>query len=288
MKQMLLVCLFMASAAFGQCFDDDLRGSYGFLANTGATTATTQVAGTFSTTPIGALIGSMNNLNGGTAAGSLYFDGAGRIYGSSATSLPQGVTRDVVGTYAVSSDCSVRVTIYDAFNDALILNSPNNPSLIGTVLRSGDEIYLARLATSTILSPRTAVRLVRYTDRYTSGGCNVSMLRGAFGFMGQGVFKGAFASFVARLNFDADGRLLSGSNILQYPGTYTVNPDCSGTMTITTDALTTTVRFLITPEMAYVDPAGRLVSQPAQDLKPGILFTISDADRLITGTGTAQ
>ncbi len=298
MKQTLLFCLLSISVSFGQCFDDDLRGSYGFHATTGAATASTQTGDAyFSTTPIGALVGSMSNINGGDAAGAFYFDGAGRIWGSSNVQMPQGVTRDAVGSYAVSSDCTVRVTVFDIYNDKVVATSPNNPTLVGVVLRGGDEAILSRLASIT-LGPngRTAVKLVRFSDRYTAG-CSVSTLRGSFGFIGDGVNKGAYAAVVARLTFDGDGKVVAGPAggasqlaYLQYSGTYTVNADCSGTMILTQAGLpiSITAKFLITPESGYVDAAGRLVSQPAQDLKPGLLFSIFDTDRAITGIGIAQ
>jgi hypothetical protein len=113
------------------------------------------------------------------------------------------------------------------------------------------------------------------------------------------------STFLARLEFDGTGKLISsptaGNALLstfQYGGTYTVNNDCSGTLSLTqqtdtgssatppTDTIT--ARFLITPPEAFVRPSGILSSQESWALKPGLIFSIADSNKTVSGVGSAQ
>ena len=115
----------------------NITGPYGFVASQptsinnptsstgGATTGTstgtsgTGTSGTgsttttgYSSTAIGGLLGGIGAGNQFNLAGVLYFDGAGNITASSSTS---GTAIVSVGTYNVNPDCSITVTLMDAF-----------------------------------------------------------------------------------------------------------------------------------------------------------------------------
>ncbi len=310
-------------AVFGQtCFDDDLRGSYGYLATLGvnsvSTTPETPPA-TFSSSPIGTLLGAVAGVPGSVAASTLYFDGAGRIWGTATSaSFAQSTTASPVGSYAVAPDCTLRITLNDVIAPGATTATPGTASLLGLVVRRGDEIYLGQLTpTATGTTPATGtaarnqrigVRLIRYNNPY-SAACSVSRLKGVYALIGEGFstlptgqsnanpVTPYFSTFLARVNFDGNGGLIvdpvAGTSALgtfQHSGTYSVNADCSGTITLgqpaigttTPPAAATTVRFLLAPGQGYED------NRLARDAKPGLLFSISNANQTLTGIGQPQ
>lgn len=79
--------------------------------------------------------------------------------------------------------------------------------------------------------------------------CNLSDLQGSYGYVGQGAqVTSTFTSFVAVfgiLGFDGTGRVSGSFNLANssgvtsvasgsYSGSYSVNPDCSGSLTLLT------------------------------------------------------
>jgi hypothetical protein len=150
--------------------------------------------------------------------------------------------------------------------------------------------------------------LIRYNNPY-SAACSVSRLRGVYALIGQGFstlptgqsntnpVTPYFSTFLARVNFDGNGGLIvdpvAGTSALgtfQYSGTYSVNADCSGTLTLgqpatgttTPPTAATTVRFLLAPGQGYED------NRLTRDAKPGMLFSISNANQTLTGIGQPQ
>jgi hypothetical protein len=101
----------------------------------------------------------------------------------------------------------------------------------------------------------------------------------------------------ARVRFDGNGNLIadtaaSGSPLasFQYAGAYTVNLDCSGTITFTTGSGTTATSiagsFVLTPPPAYLNPSVTNLSGYSE--RPGILYTLTNATETISGYGRAQ
>ncbi len=333
---LLTFCAAFTAPLQGQCFDDQLRGSYGYLATLGVTsTTTTPEPGTdpvtpvtFSNAPVGRLLGGIAGTTGTSVGSTFFFDGFGRIFGgSNANTFIQNQASTEIGSYTVSSNCTVRVTLNDAFTTSNNTTTPQTASLIGLVARGGNEIYLAQLAPvatgataptgTAALTQRTAIRLIRFSDRFSTG-CSLGTLRGSYGLIGQGTSTlspttGAtttpptnpyFSPFIGRVSFDGTGNIttspVAGTSLgtFQYRGTYTVNSDCTGTMSITqqpvpaagstTPVVSTAVNFLITPESAFVDSTGRVASQNVQDLKPGFIFSIANANQTMNGVGVPQ
>src|SRR5580658_3906924 len=70
----------------------------------------------YSNTPVGQLVSAINGGGAFSMAGVLYFDGAGHIDVSTASSPLSASTP--VGTYTVNGDCTINATITDVFNTA--------------------------------------------------------------------------------------------------------------------------------------------------------------------------
>lgn len=177
-------------------------------------------------------------------------------------------TQIVVGTYTVSSDCTVAVTfdstVLEKAIDAEMASTGSGSgtgtgstpghtaSFAGVIVEGGNEIALAQNDTTggTIL---TLTRTIA-----SPGACSDALLTGSFGLVARegvlntstsgtgsgGSSSGGSGSFptitaywlVGQLNPDGAGNLVlvntTSAAINQLTGTYTVNPDCSGTATI--------------------------------------------------------
>jgi hypothetical protein len=110
------------------------------------------------------------------------------------------------------------------------------------------------------------------------------------------------ATFFAVVRFDGNGNVIAqtvgGSSPLasfQMTGTYTVNLDCSGSMTLNTASTSATtgttspalkVSFVLTPPAQFPTPGAIAVS--GYSSRPGIEFTAWNANETFFGLGTAQ
>lgn len=88
-----------------------------------------QFSSAYSNTTLGQLLGEINEVNQFGLAGRLYFDGAGHIDAQSSTS---GGTVLQVGTYTVNPDCSITVSLTDAFG-----TNTTATNLVGLILGDG-------------------------------------------------------------------------------------------------------------------------------------------------------
>ena len=113
---------------------------------------------------------------------------------------------------------------------------------------------MKRIAASTalVLAFGTVLALVPPTKAQAEHrSCSNATLRGGFGYTATGTLIGAPAPFagpfgeVGRATFDGDGNtsgtatLSANANIVNitFTGTYTVNPDCTGSMTLNVSPL---------------------------------------------------
>ena len=120
-----------------------------------------------------------------------------------------------------------------------------------------------RLAPTTFVIVFAALLVPGIVPRALAGGCTNATLRGTFGYTATGTllpaaapppFAGPFGE-VGRQTFDGEGHtdatatLSANGNIIKVTvqGTYTVNPDCTGSMTLNVSPLgaTTHVDFVI-------------------------------------------
>jgi hypothetical protein len=265
------VCLMgsLASAQVCQFNTSNLLGQYAFVANQFGSVpfnppGTTGIVlpAPYSATPLGNFLGGVNSGRQFAVLGVLSFDGSGAI---TAASSPTTTNASPVGTYAINADCSVTVVLTDAFGSPSTLPT----TFVGAILGNDQEIDFNNFVT-TIGSASVSglpngtgpyFKLIKVQNRNF---CSVSSLTGLYGFVlntstlppsttpsGTVITTAPNpATVVGYLNFDGTGNIKASSagaptdtsstaaNVntlqrsLQYSGTYTVNADCSGSMTI--------------------------------------------------------
>jgi len=270
----------------------------------------------YSNTPLGKLIVAINGGVAFSGSGVLYFDGAGNVSVAAASS-PLGTSTNV-GTYNVNTDCTINVRLVDVFNTGTSGPGVTNPtqastSLIGLVLGGGSEIDLsvAQSPSSTngnmpVVAGEFASRLNIQLIRGFSYGCGVASLNGAYGFVASGFAQVGTnviqpVTFLARLRFDGNGNILPdtvppGSPLasFQYAGTYTMNLDCSGSMTLgpvpsataSTTAPSVTATFVLIPPVAYIANGTATLTGSAG--RPSIQFAIMGTNEMVFGYGRPQ
>jgi hypothetical protein len=283
----------------------------------------------YSNSSIGQLLGNINTGAAFSSAGVLYFDGAGHILVATTASPLAASTQ--VGTYTVNSDCTITVTLTDVFNTTTSGPGVTNPtfgtsSLIGIVLGGGTELDLsvAQSLTSTngnmpVMTGEFASRLFIQLIRSFPYGCSVASLTGSYGLVGTGyallnpTTSGTTTTgttqpviFFASVTFDGNGNVVpqtvtspSPLGNFQYAGTYTMNLNCTGTLTLsappktsTTGTTTTsttpliTANFVLIPPVAYVTTGTASLTGSAD--RPSLLFTTSNSTEVISGYGRAQ
>ena len=152
-KLMMAICLSsfslvvspLAQAQFCGVSNASLTGSYGYVASeagtvtTTGTTTTSTGASTYSSTNIGQLLGGIAAGNQFAFSGVLTFDGAGNVTASS--SALTGTAVATVGTYNVNPDCTVSVSLTDAFG-----SNTTATKLAGVILGRGAEMDLTSQA----------------------------------------------------------------------------------------------------------------------------------------------
>jgi hypothetical protein len=306
-------------------------GTYGFVLNAGAlfSGVTTNPPGTtgaatfqalaanppgtsgsvtYSNTELGRLFGGLAGTSVGAVSGQLYFDGNGSIFASSTVGGPPST---LVGTYTVNSDCTLTVSLNDAFSTTA---RPPSISFTGLLANGGAEIDLVPSSqmtpssTGTSVPPTSFVQLVRVN---LPTGCSASTLTGAYALVGSGLTSAnATIAFLARLRFDGNGNIVDDTVLgvttplasLQYTGTYTVNADCTGALTLSQklsatattgggkSATTTpfTVTFVVTDPLVQVNSAGAVAFQSAFQLRPSFVFSFANQTQVVSGIGKAQ
>ena len=300
-----------------------LPGSLLTTTGTGGTGTTTGTPPPFSSTEVGHLLNGLTNTGPFASFGILFLDSSGNILGSSTTQ--EGVTT-VVGNYTLNSaDCTITLTLKDAFG-----TNTNSTSLQGIVLRDGSEIDVGVLqnvttgaictgsttgsctgastttAVNTLYGSNTLVRLVRQQ----SPSCKTSSLFGTYALTGNGnrvatlggpilgtQTQAPFFTF-GLVQFDGNGNIMtqagaSSLGYLQFAGTYTVNADCTGTMTLSNATVTSTSGSTGTGTTAPATGAtvNFVLIQPidsGSSAPPEIAFSQSGSGQTLFGTGIAQ
>ena len=185
--------------------------------------------------------------------------------------------------------------------------TPASIKLEGLVLAQGAQIDLMQTGASDTSATVTMQRVFQF------GGCTDATLTGVFGLVSQinstvptssgttgstsggNVDNGSLtaSSFIGRLNADGAGNFTTDALAAQSPlaalqltGTYTVNPDCSGTAQFANSSGTTYgADFVIVQSLNGSGMAG------PQRSEPELLFTFtsqtSSATTTIPGSGTA-
>lgn len=270
-------------------------------ANPPGTTGST----TYSNTELGRLLGGLAGASVGAVSGQLYLDGNGSIF---AASTVGGAPSTLVGSYIVNSDCTITLSLTDAFSTAA---HPTPVSFTGFLANGGSEIDLipaAQMPAGNTVPPTSLVQLMRIN---TQTSCSASTLTGAYALIGSGFTSAnAAATFLARIRFDGNGKVVDDTVLgvttplasLQYTGTYSVNADCTGTLTLsqklassaatgTTPSSTTpaiTLSFVITDPIVQVNSSGAVAFQSPFSLRPSFVFSFANQNQVVSGIGKAQ
>lgn len=268
-----------------------------FTTNTGTNSV-------FSDTPVGQLLTGVANTGPFASSGTLYLDGSGTIRANSAA---QGGTTMSVGTYALNSDCTIRVTLTDAFG-----TDQTPTTLQGIILANGAEIDLGVLqdiSAGTSTAPgkyqsNLLIKLIRPLATY----CTVSNLNGSYALVATGTRVATVVTgpgtvalpaqtetpffLFGRVLFDGNGSIPvpsatpSSLGFLQFSGSYTVNTDCTGTMTLnsvgSTGGSTTSDPSL---SLTFVLTQPRVSDA---SMRPEIQFSQSGGAQTLSGYGLAQ
>jgi hypothetical protein len=226
-----------------------------------------------------------------STVGRIYADGNGHFLASAGTS-----TNVQIGTYSVSTDCTIAVTVTDKFATppatppGTPASTPASATFEGVVLDRGNQIELLQPAASA----NGAVLSLRRV--YQNSGCTNATLGGTFGIATQAFLTGTDTTGTSSLTLlPVTGRLTSSGNGLfgvkaagdtsplkgrQLAGTYTVNSDCTGTMQIVTaDGVARNASFVITR------PSSGVCQVPGF-ARPEILFGFTDPG--VSGFGSAR
>jgi hypothetical protein len=274
----------------------------------------TTPSSTYSNTQLGRLLGGLAGTAVGSVTGVFYFDGNGNIFASNTVG---GAPNTIVGTYTVNNDCTITISLKDAFSTSS--PAPAAVSFTGLLAGTGTEIDLlatSQLPSSSNSTPTTSaiLRLYRVPANQT---CSAGTLTGPYSLTGTGFNSSNVATaFVGRVLFDGTGKILDGTttgvttplSTLQYTGTYTVNADCTGTLSLTPKAAPTTsggtggspgttattstppitAAFVITNPIVQVNSTGSVAFQSPFGLRPTLIFSLASQTQVVSGIGLAQ
>ena len=317
----VIFCAGIGSAQTCQVSGISVGGSYIYWAvgnGTAPTTTTTTKPPAYSNTELGLLLGGLTTASPFAASGTLSLDGSGNVFANSSV---QGGLATIVGSYVLNSDCTITMTLNDAFG-----TNATKTNLQGIVLNNGSEIDLGVLQTTTTSSGSTSpittnttqsnvlVKLVR--PAFVT--CATGDLSGPYALIGTGIGIPSSTSTTATgapffsfgmVQFDGNGNVISLAvtpsplAFLQFTGTYTVNPDCTGTMTLkstSSSGPTTTTGTGSSPtgsttamSLSFVLTQGLVPfnggnPSGARAIGPEIEFTSSSSSLMATGYGIPQ
>jgi len=291
--------------------------------SSGGATGSTPSA-TVSNTPIGQLIGGMSGSSPFAAAGRVVADGAGNLLGSQ---NPTGALISV-GSYTVNQDCTISVTLNDAFvgmpatppgtagsggitsagssgsgssSNSTTGATPESIKLVGVVLDHGAEIDLTQAGASNTGAVITLRRAIQFT------GCTDANITGTFGLVAQASIAsgspgsattpgaggsssslGAFST-IGRLVANGAGMFLPDAQAMQSP---LQDLQLTGTYAVAADCSGTAKFTDNSGTMHNIDFV--IVQSENGSLTPGTLqatvpeLLFSFTDEGMTGTGFAR
>lgn len=242
----------------------------------------------YSATSVGSLLrGALGNVPF-AATGRLVSDGQGGLFAAPSDSL---YISTKVGTYTVSAECTLSMTITDGFLpfDLIAPLTPGVARFTGILQTRGGESNLIQSSAgdgTTLLIARA----------HQANSCSNSSFSGAYGFAANGVQWTVAAdelkpeslsifSLVGRVVSDGAGSLfLQDGTVgipLQFAGTYTLQPDCTGTAKITDGKTTRNLNFVMT----QANPAQNFTAIGVGFSRPVMRFVIADPKMAVTGVG---
>jgi len=149
-----------------------------------------------SNTPIGNLISGLTNRNVFAATGRLFADGMGNWYAT--PSLGTLAVNTLVGTYNVSADCSITMTLGDPFvtsaaTGGVITTTTSIPAnsltLEGEIVSLGNANEIDLVGTG----PTAFGAMVKLTKTAQFSSCTNASLSGNYGVAAEGLFSSTAA-----------------------------------------------------------------------------------------------
>jgi hypothetical protein len=252
-------CVLLAPAAYAQavtCSNQDLAGNYAFASGrlvwapvavsppgtaglftwTPLAQTAPGTSGQFSNTPIGRLAFG--------ALGSGPFSTVGRLFADGGGNLFAGANLTMTGSYTVNPDCTFTMSLRDT--------GARPSSLANTAVRFEGVLQDRGNAAAAVQTNGSGFTQLSLERPFLASGCTTQSLSGGFGLSSLGLDFGDESliaggprtvsplSFLARISADGAGALgqdSAGNNSpleeRQLRGTYTINSDCTGTMTFT-------------------------------------------------------
>jgi hypothetical protein len=261
---------------------------------------------TGSNTPWGRLVAGLANNGVMSVLGRIFADGMGNLYAS--PTFGGLNTTTLAGTYNVTTDCSITMAIRDPF----LTGTDTGPTVNLTGVVRGNRIEAIMTGPSAAGATVTFVRTSQFNN------CTVASLTGPFSITGTGMTLPGFVNpgtstgvnltggpftpgqpgnlgtafnLFGRFTADGSGILLPATGAPQatvnrtLTGTYTLNPDCTGTMRIADAAGNTrNLSFVLVNESSgNVPPVPIPTPSPQQQ---ALRFVFSDPG--VIGQGTAD
>jgi hypothetical protein len=242
----------------------------------------------FSATPVGTLLRGALSTAPFAVTGRLIADGQGGLYAAASDAIYVSAR---VGSYAVSPECTLSMTITDGFLPVDLI-APLTPGVVrfsGILQSRGGESNLIQSSGG----DGTAVLISR---AHQANSCSNVTFSGAFGFAATGVQWSVDAaelkldslgifSMVGRVVSDGAGNLFLQDGTLgvplQFTGTYSLQPDCTGTAKISDGKTTRTLNFVLT----QANSAQNFTAVGVSFSRPVMRFVIADPKMAVTGVG---
>jgi hypothetical protein len=299
---------------------------------TGTSGGSGSTAPGYSATELGELLNGLANGVPFASSGTIYLNGAGSIIANSPTGVPT-----VAGSYVLNSDCTITVTLSDVFGtittkailQGVVFDNGAEIDLgVLTNVNTGTSSTSGSTGTGSTGTSTTSTAGALYESnvlvhliRPPSAACSVSSLEGSYVLSGTGTGVATVAAagstsstqteapffWFASIDFDGNGNVIipsvvpSALSYLQYTGSYKVNADCTGTMTLksntgasssttgtssTTSSSALSVYFILSQPTVPFNPGNP--SQQASSPSPGIEFSLSSGTETLSGRGIAQ
>jgi hypothetical protein len=273
-------------------------GSAGSLTWTPLAQTAPGTAGQFSNTPIGRLAFGALGVGPFSTIGRIFADGGGNLFAGT----NQGSNLNLTGTYTVNPDCTLTITLRDAAASTSAL--ANTGVRFEGVLQAGGNSVVA------VQTNGAAFTKLEMERPALGSGCTLLSLAGGFGLSAFGLNLGdpppsetgartvSPFGFIGRIFADGNGALIqdnAGNNsplgMRQFVGSYTMNSDCTGTMTFTGTSDNsgapgipgTPTPGATGPTLSFVLTQGRATNQTGQTpngtQRPELLFVFNDDDR---------
>jgi len=248
----------------------------------------TNIEPTFSNTPIGHLLRGALSTAPFAVAGRLIVDGQGGIFAAPAEVVFITIR---VGTYSVTTDCTLNITLTDGFLpiDLIAPPTPGTAKFTGVLQSRGGESNLVQVSggDGTFLSLSRA---------HQAGSCSNATFTGPYGLAARGVELESdpeaktvavklAASFAGRIVSDGNGNLFpqegTGGAPLQMTGTYTLLADCTGSAKLNDGKTTRTINFVLT----QANTAQNATANGVTFSRPVMHFVLADPNTAVVGVG---